>query len=84
MSDRIKKNVLRALQQAEVGMARSLILWKHRKNNIPEPDETNLEKESQRVADEANKVISKRGKNFWNEIKQVYGNIKEEKREEKR
>jgi hypothetical protein len=77
MPARIKKNVLKAIQHAEVGMAKSLIMWKYRKNKIPVPEDTNLEKESQRVADKAHEIISKRGKNVWNEIKQIYENIKE-------
>ena len=76
MPDGIKKNILKAIQDAEVGLAKSLILWKRKKNNMEIPQETQLENESRRVAERAHEVISERGRSVWKEIKQVYGNKK--------
>ena len=84
MTEGMKKNVLKAIQNAEVGIAKSLIRWKHKKYKMPLPGEAKLEEESRRVAERAHEVISQRGKNVWAEIRQVYGSIKEEKGERKR
>ena len=78
----IKKNILKAIQDAELGVAKSLILWKRRKNNMEIPKDIQLEKESRRVAGKAHEVISERGRSVWKEIKQVYGNKKTENKEE--
>ena len=74
MDEKSKKEIKRALGKAEEGITRSIIRWKYRKEGRPLPDEDHLKGHSQEVVDQAHKVIAKRGKIIWKELKKVYSN----------
>ncbi|MFH1241044.1 MAG: hypothetical protein V1689_01660 [Pseudomonadota bacterium] len=74
MDKEIKRGVKRAFQRAEVGLTKSVLRWKYKKEGKEIPLEERLEYESRHVADRAHEVIAKRGKTFWNELKKAYSN----------
>lgn len=79
--DRKTKNEIQeALDRMERGITRSIIRWKYKKDNRPLPQDEFIEDQSRYVVDEAHRIVSKRGKRIWNELRRVYskGSKKEE------
>jgi hypothetical protein len=72
MSEDTKKDIRRALDRAERGITRSVIRWKYRKEGRPTPPDDTLEGQSRQVVDEAHKIIARRSKNVWSELKNIY------------
>jgi hypothetical protein len=72
MDENIKRGIKRLAEDAEVGIARSILRWKCKKEGVAPPQDDELESRSRMVADKAHRVISKRGMNVWNEFKKVY------------
>ena len=72
MDEKTKEGIKRMAEDAETGIARSLLRWKYKKEGISPPGEDDLESQARRVTDTARSVISARGKNVWNELKRVY------------
>lgn len=78
MDEQKKKNLKKFVQDSEQKVARSILVWKYKKDGKPVPLENQLENESQQVAGRAHEVIVRRGKNVWNELKKAY--IKEDRK----
>jgi hypothetical protein len=72
MGENIKKGIRRLAEDAEAGIARSILRWKYKKEGISPPGDDDLETQSRAVADRARGVIAERGMNVWNELKKVY------------
>ena len=72
MDENIKKGIKRLAEDAEAGIARSILRWKYKKEGTALPQDDVLEDRSRMVADKARRVFSKRGMNVWNEFKKVY------------
>lgn len=72
MDEDIKKGIKRLAENAEIGIARSVLRWKYKKEGGAHPGEDDLESQSRKVADRAHHVIAERGRNVWNELKKVY------------
>lgn len=72
MDDQIKKNLKKAVQQAEISVARSILRRKYQKDGKPPPHNHQLEKDSRQVAAQAHEIIAKRSKNVWKELKKLY------------
>lgn len=72
MDENIRKGLRRLAEDAETGIARSILRWKYKKDGVSPPGDDDLEARSRRVADRAHDVISERGRNVWNELKKVY------------
>ena len=72
MEEKTKNNLKKIAEEAEVKIARSLLRWKYKKEGRPAPLDCQIESESRSVAGRAHQVISRRGKNIFNELKKVY------------
>jgi hypothetical protein len=72
MDEQIKKSLKRAVEKGQISLTRSLLRWKYKKVGNQIPVDHQLEKEARETADRMRQVISKRGKNIWNELKKSY------------
>ena len=72
MDENIKKGIKRLAENAEIGVARSILRWKYKKERGAPPMDDDLETQSRMVAGKAHDVIAERGRNVWNELKKVY------------
>lgn len=78
MDEEIKKSLKRVVEKGEISLTRSLLRWKYRKVMNKTPEEHQLEKQAEEAVDQMRRVISKRSKNVWNELKK--STFKENKR----
>jgi hypothetical protein len=58
--------------QAEKKLTESILRWKYRKEGRPVPKNDVLERQSEQVRDEAHRILSKRSKRVWEELKKAY------------
>ncbi len=72
MDENIKKGIKRLAENAEIGVARSILRWKYKKEGRDAPGDDELKDQSRMVAEKAHDVIAERGKNVWHELKKVY------------
>lgn len=72
MDENIKKGMKRLAENAEIGVARSILRWKYKKEGRDAPGDDELKDQSRMVAGKAHDVIAERGRNVWNELKKVY------------
>ena len=71
--DEITRSGLKKLDEdAEAGIAKSILRWKYKKEGRLAPTEEVMEAESRVVADTAHDILAKRSKTVWNELKKVY------------
>jgi hypothetical protein len=75
-----KKEIRKTLDRMERGITRSIIRWKYKKEDRPLPQDEFIEDQSRSVVNEAHRIVSKRGKRIWNELRKVYS--KESREEE--
>lgn len=61
--------------QAERKLTESILRWKYRKEGRQAPGNDVLERQSEQVSDEANRIISERGKRVWEELKKAYRRV---------
>ena len=72
MDENIKRGIKRLAENAEIGVARSILRWKYKKEGRDAPGDDELKDQSQRVAGKAHEIITERGRSVWNELKKVY------------
>lgn len=72
MDEDIKRGLKKIAKNTEIRVAESLLRWKHKKEGKKMPDEEDIGRQSEAIADQANQIIAKRGKNIWEELKRVY------------
>ena len=72
MDEELKKDLKRLAKDTEVRLARSILAWKYKREGRPLPGDRQLERESREAAGQAREVITKRGRNVWNEFKKAY------------
>jgi kynurenine formamidase len=58
-------------RSAEKKLTKGLIKWKFKRVGLPTPDEEALDKGSERIVDEAHKIMKRRGKTILEELKQT-------------
>jgi hypothetical protein len=68
----IKRGLKKIARNTETMLAESVLRWKHKKEGKKIPNNQELENRSRAIADQAHKIISKRGKNIWKEFKKAY------------
>ena len=78
MDEQFKKSLKSVIENGGVSLTRSFLRWKYKKVGNQIPVDHQLEKEAREAADRMRQVISKRGKNVWNELKKSY--VKESKK----
>jgi hypothetical protein len=59
------------IRAAEKGFTKGLIKWRIKRGGLPPADEETLDKSSERVVDEAHRIVKKRGKTVLEELKQA-------------
>jgi Flp pilus assembly protein TadB len=72
MDEDIKRGLKKIARNTETMLTGSLLRWKYKKEGKKIPNNQELEQQSQLITDQARKIISKRGKNIWNELKRAY------------
>jgi hypothetical protein len=72
MSDEIRKDLKKLALRTEARLAESLLNWKYRKEGKEPPGGARARRDSERVAEQANRVLSERGRRVWNELKKAY------------
>lgn len=72
MDQELKKGLRDAVRRAEIGLAKSALRWKYGKEEGPEPTEPELARQADHVARQARLIVSRRGKNAWEGLKQAY------------
>ena len=59
------------LRSAEKKLTKGLIKWRFKRVGLPTPDEEALDKGSERIVDEAHKIMKRRGRTVLEELKQA-------------
>ncbi len=59
------------VRSAEKKITKRVIRWKLRRLGLPTPNEETLDKGSERIVDEAHKIMKDRGKSILDELKQA-------------
>ncbi len=72
MDEDIKRGLKKIARNTETMLTGSILRWKYKKEGKKIPNNQELEQQSQLITDQAHKIISKRGKNIWNELKKAY------------
>ena len=72
MSEEIKDGLRKLARHAENRVAESLIKWKYRRDGQGIPEEGRIRRESQGVAEQANRILARRGRRVWEELKKAY------------
>lgn len=81
MDDETKREIKKIARNTEVKVTESILRWKYKKEGKEIPEEGDLHAQSRVVADKAHKIISRRGKNIWKELKKAYQKPREDDRE---
>lgn len=81
MDDGTKKKIKKIARNAEVKAAESILRWKYKKEGKSIPEDEDLNSQSRVVADKAHRIISRRGKNIWKELKKTYHRPQEDEKE---
>ena len=72
MARDIKDDIKKLARETEVKVAEALLRWKHRREGTETPDRQSLDQKSRLITDKANRILSKKGKSLWDEIKKAY------------
>ena len=72
MDEDLKKGLKKMGKNAELKLTESLLRWKYRKEGKVIPDDENLGEQSKVIAEQAHKIITKRGKSIWGGFTQAY------------
>jgi hypothetical protein len=59
------------LRSAEKKLTKGLIKWKLKRVGLPPPDEETMDESSERIVDEAHKIMKRRAKSILEEFKQA-------------
>jgi len=72
MDEDLKKGLKKIARNTELKATETLLRWRYKKEGKEIMDHHNLELQSQLITDQAHQIITRRGKNIWNELKKVY------------
>ena len=72
MVEDIKKDIKKIARDTEAKVTESILRWRYKKEGKKIPEDQNIESQSRVIAEQAHQILSKRGKNIWNELKSVY------------
>ena len=81
MDDKTKREIKKIARNTEAKVAESILRWKYKKEGKRIPEDGDLHSQSRVVADKAHRVLSRRGKNIWKELKKTYRKNKEDEKE---
>ena len=71
------------VRSAEKKLTKGLIKWKLRRVGLPTPNEETLDRGSERIVDEAHRIMKERGKGILGELKQAKEEFLKAYRDEK-
>ena len=71
MGKRDDSSLGKNLRSAEKRLTKGLIKWKLKRIGLPTPDEETMDKDSERIVDEAHKIMKRRAKSILEELKQT-------------
>ncbi|MBW1996713.1 MAG: hypothetical protein JRJ29_01975 [Deltaproteobacteria bacterium] len=77
----MKKDLKKKARDVELRLVQSLFRWKYKKEGRPVPGEEELKKKSRIFSERVQGTISRRGGNIWKELKNVYGDKKEDNKD---
>ena len=72
MDKDLKRGLKKIARNTELKATETLLRWKYKKEGKKIFDNQNIEQQSQIITDQANQIITRRGKNIWKELKKVY------------
>jgi hypothetical protein len=71
MDKQTKEELKKIARNTETRVTESILRWKYKKQGKPVPQNPELQRQSRVIADQANQIISRRGKSVWKEIKKA-------------
>jgi len=71
MGKRYDASLGKNLRSAEKKLTKGLIKWKLKRVGLPTPNEETIDKDSERIVDEAHKMMKRRAKCILEELKQA-------------
>jgi hypothetical protein len=71
MEKRDESSLGKNLRSAEKRLTKGLIKWRLKRVGLPTPDEETMDKGSERIVDEAHKIMKRRAKSILEELKQT-------------
>jgi hypothetical protein len=72
MDKQTKEDLKKIARDTESRVTESILRWKYKKQGKPLPQNPELQRQSRVIADEANQIISRRGKTVWKELKKAF------------
>ena len=70
MEKRDDSSLGKNLRSAEKRLTKGLIKWRLKRIGLPTPDEDTMDKGSERIVDEAHRIVKRRAKSILEELKQ--------------
>jgi predicted thioredoxin/glutaredoxin len=71
MEKRDHSSLGKNLRSAEKKLTKELIKWKLKRVGLPTPNEETMDRDSERIVDEAHKIMKRRAKSILEELKQA-------------
>ena len=71
MGKRDESSLGNTFRSAEKRLTKGLIKWRLKRVGLPTPDEETMDKGSERIVDEAHKIMKRRAKSILEELKQT-------------
>jgi hypothetical protein len=71
MGKRDESSLGKNLRSAEKSLTKGLIKWRLKRVGVPIPDEDTMDKGSERIVDEAHKIVKGRAKSILEELKEA-------------
>jgi hypothetical protein len=84
MEKRDDSSLSEKVRSAEKKFTKGVIKWKLRRLGLPTPNEETLDKGSERIVDEAHKIMKEGGKSILDELKQAKKEFLKAYRDEER
>ena len=67
------------IRQQEEKLAVKWLKWQHQKMNHPLPDDAALERNAEKIVDEAHRIAKEKGRNIYSIMKELISDLKKEK-----
>jgi transcriptional regulator of met regulon len=71
MDEQTKKDLKKIARKTESRVTESILRWTYKKQGKPVPQNPDLQRRSRVITEEANQIISRRGKTVWKELKKA-------------
>lgn len=71
MDVNLKEDLKKMVRNAELRATGSLLRWKYRKEGKAPPADENIDSQSKLIAEQAHRILSRRGKAIWQGLKEA-------------